>query len=82
MIYGGEDILFLGKPLFSGRETIFISFYEVINSSLVFGNIGNYHFSNMLNAYITIFSNIGFNWYSSIFILSNNLYSIHFKRES
>ena len=59
MIYGGEDILFLGKPLFSGRETSFINFYEVINSSLVFGNIGNYHFSNMLNAYITIFSNIG-----------------------
>lgn len=57
--YENQDITILGKPLFSGRESSFLNFYNIIGTSWFFGNIGHFHFANMLNAYITIFANIG-----------------------
>lgn len=53
--------LFLGKPIFSGRETIFIELMNKdISSILLFGNMGKYSFGNTLNSFLAIIANIGF----------------------
>ena len=55
------DIMFLDKPLFSGRQMAFQNILEVYNSpsKVLFGDISKYMFANATNAAFTVYLSIG-----------------------
>lgn len=55
-----RDIEILGKPLFSGRQTMFVDFYKTLSESPILGLCGKYKFANAHNGILTILLNTGF----------------------
>ena len=49
-----------GKPLFSGREVLFVDFYNSFSDSPLIGLCGKYKFANAHNGMLTILLNTGF----------------------
>ena len=57
--YSDLDKMFLGKPLFSGREILFLESYNSFVSSPIIGDVGTSNFGNSLNGLLTILVNTG-----------------------
>lgn len=55
-----RDIELLGKPLFSGRETLFVDLYKTLSENPIIGLCGRYKFANAHNGMLTILLNTGF----------------------
>ena len=55
-----RDIELLGKPLFSGRQTLYVDFYKTLSESPIIGLCGRYKFANAHNGMLTILLNTGF----------------------
>lgn len=55
-----RDIELLGKPLFSGRQTLFVDFYKTLSENPIIGLCGRYKFANAHNGMLTILLNTGF----------------------
>ena len=55
-----RDMELFGKPLFSGREVLFVDFYNSFSDSPLIGLCGKYKFANAHNGMLTILLNTGF----------------------
>lgn len=55
-----SNIELLGKPLFSGRQTLYVDFYRTLSENPIVGLCGKYKFANAHNGMLTILLNTGF----------------------
>lgn len=55
-----RDMEFLGKPLFSGREILYVDFFRTLSENPLIGLCGKYKFANAHNGMLTILLNTGY----------------------
>lgn len=67
--FANSEIMFLGKPLFSGREILYAEQFQHFFSYPLLGNIKYFHFENALNGYLTILFNTGIVGFLFYFII-------------
>ena len=55
-----ENVEFMGKPVFSGRQYLYVDLFSSLSENPILGLCGKYKFANAHNGMLTILLNTGF----------------------
>ena len=73
------DAEILGKELYSGREEFFIMHLERLMNNLAFGDVREYHFTNLHNGALAVLSSCGVIGYIFYFLFYRNRIQKYFR---